>query len=903
MVVAGAMSTRAASEPRITESFEQTPLKEVFAILKRKYQVRIAFSERLVKGVTVTGEFRDLGVDRVLQVLLEGTRVTHEFIFPNAIIIKKKPADQQQRALSGVLRDNETGEQLPFALVSEVQSGRSTTTNEDGFFSLVVTDDSVQLNVSYIGYADTTIFVGGPTTRRLNIELSPSYNQLGEVVVTGASDNISSPDGYGEIDLNPKLVRRMPQTAERDVFRLLQLLPGVSGANELSSGLSIHGGTANQNLILFDGFSVYHQDHLFGYFSAINPYAVKSVRTLKTGYPANYGGRSSGVVQFTGNDGSASRFSGRFAANLLSFNGALETPLGANTTVFLSGRRSHTDFIQSFLFDRIFNLYARQLAQEDAVVEDQKFDPDFYYDDFNFKLSTKLNPRDLVSLSFYQSDDRLAYNEEITLRYPEDTLNVNDDRGVIDWGNLGASLRFARIWNNTDASEVILNFSDYSSNYEEFSEQRWYAEDELFEETDLTTMQSNGIRDLGIKVSQESSFGNFTLNAGAEASLFNVALENVQNNELLTSKNQRDFWIGTVYLQSFTSISPRLRLGLGSRVNYSNGRSKTYWEPRFSLSYKPNERWVFRTSTGIYSQFINQVNTRNVLQGSRDLWVLADETVPVQIASHFSIGGNYSLQGFSFDFNLYHRRFQGVLDYAFQRGNLITEYTDYEQLFFEGDGRGTGLELLVKKETPHFVTWLGYTVSKVQNRFSQLNQGRWFAADHDQRHEINVYLSRKVKNFNVFASWVFATGRPWSEFLQQMDPQGRETGVILVNSNNRNSERLPAYDRLDVGVSSTWELAGVTLEASAHIFNLYDKDNVHSIQLVPLPAPMNRGPASPPPPPPPPPPGGGPGGPDGMPPPPPPRDMRSRGPGELAFTNVENGLMGFTPSLSLEIRF
>jgi len=390
----------ARSEPVINEDFQDTPLKEVLSILKKKYKVRIAYSVRLIEGKRVTAKLDDIKLEEALGQILEGLSLDYQYIKPGAVILKKAKETALSAQINGEIFDSRTGERLPFAVVTDLESGNATTTNEEGYFSLETTSSDPRLNISYIGYFDTLFTASDFQNRRLMIGVRSSYQTLGEVVVSGSSDNFSSPNGYGEIDLNPNLVRRTPQTAEKDVFRILQLLPGVVSTDELSSGLSINGGTAEQNLILFDGFSIYHQDHLFGYFSAINPYAIKSVRTLKTGYSASYGGRSSGIVQFTGNDGNNGRIAGKFGLNLLSANLGLEVPISDNTTTFLSARRSYTDFYSSFLFDRIFDLYYEDLTNVDAIIESQDYQPEFYYDDLNFKITSRIGARDLMSFSF-----------------------------------------------------------------------------------------------------------------------------------------------------------------------------------------------------------------------------------------------------------------------------------------------------------------------------------------------------------------------------------------------------------------------------------------------------------------------------------------------------------------------
>ena len=908
----------------IREDFQNTPLKEVLGILKKKYKVKIAYSVRFIEGKEVTAKLNGLNLEQAMDQILRGQALDYQYIAPNAVILKKSKVSETSSQVNGEIFDSQTGERLPFAVVRDLESGKATTTNEEGYFSLSTTNAEARLSIAYIGYFDTLIIAKDFQNRRLMIGVRSSYQTLGEVVVAGSSDNFSSPDGNGEIDLNPNLVRRTPQTAEKDVFRMLQLLPGVVSTNELSAGLSINGGTAEQNLILFDGFSIYHQDHLFGYFSAINPYAIKSVRTLKTGYSAKYGGRSSGIVQFTGNDGNDSRIAGKFGLNLLSANLGLEVPITDNTTTFFSARRSYTDFYSSFLFDRIFGLYYEDLTNVDAVIQSQDYQPEFYYDDLNFKITSRIGARDLVSFSFYNSNDRLDFNEHLVVQYPEDTVARESNLGAIDWGNTGTSLQLMRLWNDTDFSHFTFSYSDYGSNFREESQEEITIAGDPFTTLNANSIQSNGIEDLGARLSHEAQFSNVIWQVGGEFSFYNTFIRNTLNDEPLIEKRQAGATLSTLYAQADIRLRPTTKLGIGVRSTYASGRGQTYLEPRLSLVEELNPYLSLRASVGRYNQYVNQVISRNVLQGSRDLWVLSDEEVPVQLADHFTIGGSWQKDGFGLDMSVFHRNFSGLLYYAFIQGNEITQFTNYEESFFEGDGRATGLELLLKKESSTFSGWVSYTLGRSDAKYDDLNGGQWYSADQDQRHEINFYLSKKLGPFNLYSTWIYGSGRPYSTFGGGNDNrEDRRGDVIIINTSQINNLRLDDYHRLDFGVSAVWKWGRTEVEGNVHLFNVYDRKNIGSVQLNPIPGPApgenpalngGDGPSDDGPPPPPDggPPDGGPPG-DGGPPPgdgPPPgmggppsggdrgnRDMRQ------GFTATENVLMRFTPSLSIEIRF
>ena len=177
---------------------------------------------------------------------------------------------------------------------------------------------------------------------------------LTEIVVAAQAEEqlIKSSTGISRVSMTPLAMATLPSFGQKDVFRSLQLLPGVSGSNEASSGLYVRGGTPDQNLVLFDGFTVYHVDHLFGFFSAFNPDAIKNVQLYKGGFESKFGGRLSSVVELTGKDGNAEEFNMGLGASLLSVNGYAESPFAKGKgTILVAGRRSFQSNFYSNLFD------------------------------------------------------------------------------------------------------------------------------------------------------------------------------------------------------------------------------------------------------------------------------------------------------------------------------------------------------------------------------------------------------------------------------------------------------------------------------------------------------------------------------------------------------------------------
>ena len=261
---------------------------------------------------------------------------------------------QSTRRLNGVVRDSATGETILYADVTAVEPRSTVTTNYDGRFTLLrMPDDSFTVRIEALGYAplEQRLSAGG---RAMEFLLARRAVTLEAIQVTAAARDVELTEHAAQVALSPAQVAALPSVGQPDVFRALQLLPGISSSGDGSSGLYVRGGTPDQNLVLFDGMTVYHIDHFFGLFSAFNNDAIKDVRVFTAAFPARYGGRVSSVLDLTGKVGDEQRFRLQGGASLLSADAVAEVPLGKGSWL-LSARRSYTDLLRTPLYQKLFD--------------------------------------------------------------------------------------------------------------------------------------------------------------------------------------------------------------------------------------------------------------------------------------------------------------------------------------------------------------------------------------------------------------------------------------------------------------------------------------------------------------------------------------------------------------------
>ena len=705
---------------------------------------------------------------------------------------------------------------------------------------------------------DAALQLTGPLTTSVDFTLTPEF--ASDVTVVAEVPMLDATDDVSRIELAPEQVSVLPSLGERDLFRAFQLLPGISGSNETSSGLYVRGGTPDQNRVEYDGFRVYHVDHLFGYFSAFNMDAVDTVELSKGGFEARHGGALSSVMEISGKSGRLDRAGGSFGAGLLSFNGVYETPLFSNRgSALLAVRRS----FQGPLYDRILNLYDNSPAPGPAPgggggpagggfgpggggrFSTFSSQPASSFYDINGKLLFNPSANDSVSLSLYRGNDNLDNSRSLTLPEglferlrergidpaergldPSGTLDIRDVR---DSGNTGVGLVWSRQWRPGVLSEVSLGYSLFEDvqdrsrqlgSSDNPSAEGNQVEDLTFRATMPITLGVGHTLEGGVEVTENRLAYNLMAGPGRGARPDAGALASVLDRDergRLTAAFLQDRWL----------IGSKLILVPGVRATSFDRTGGWYTEPRLAATLFLTDAFKLKTAAGRYYQFTNRITREDVLQGNREFWSLSDgTTVPVAEATHLVGGASYERGGLLFDAELFRKDLSDLTQFA-PRFAAASDDLDYDDFFYRGTGTARGAEFLVQKQSGRHTGWASYTLSEVEESFRGL-QAAPFPATHDQRHEMKLVNLYRAGDWHLSQTWIYASGKPYTE------PVGLESvelpfggAIDRVVTGVKNGGRLPAYHRLDVAINREFffrdALRGVF---SVTLFNLYNRQNV-----------------------------------------------------------------------------
>lgn len=745
---------------------------------------------------------------------------------------------QDSRQVSGRITDEATGEPLSAVTVTVAGSRIGSSSNTDGYFMLTgIPRDTFTLRFSCIGYRPLDYPLGNDASLSgLRIRLTADAGALKEVVVTGESTaRFKLNQQIGMIRMNPKMIASLPSLGEKDIFRAFQLMPGVSAGNEQSAGLYVRGGTPDQNLVVFDGFTVYNVDHLFGFFSAFNANAIKDVQLYKGGFDAKYGGRLSALMEITGKEGNKNAFNAGIDAGFLSVNGFVETPLGKKMSALVTYRRSFaTSFYDKLKDQATIDNSRNQSGRLSGIGERFRGQADVqsYFSDLNAKLTFRSDAGDVFSWSFYSGKDHMDNSIEarggswISRRLSSFFANTTD---VASWGNTGTSLKWSKQWSPALYSHTLVSYSNYFSERE--NTLRSVITDSLGVDRHFQSgaIEDNQLYDYAVRTDWEWTVSPFQrLGFGVQYNYQDISYQYSRNDTLTLIDRQTQGNTLAFYLEDKISLADhKLLLVPGVRVTSFSPTGKWYMEPRIRGDFQLSERVKLKASAGQYYQFAKRVIREDVLRGSRDFWLLTDdERIPVSFSRQYSAGASWENAKFLIDAEVYVKKMEGLSEYTlrFQPTGGTANYADF---FYEGTGEARGIDLLIQKKAGRYNGWIGYTLAEVTHDFDVYGPDK-FPASNDIRNEFKTVHNYRLGRFDFSLSWMYMTGKPYTA------PTGGYqitlldgTKVDYLNVSAKNALRLPDYHRMDVAVTLNFGQPGKFNGAiGLSLFNLYNQTNI-----------------------------------------------------------------------------
>jgi hypothetical protein len=751
--------------------------------------------------------------------------------------IKTNTIKQGNVVVSGYVRSDRSGEPITNASLFVDSLNRNVITNQEGYFTLTLPAGSHNLYVQSLGMQDAKFRVVIYSDGTLNLELKEHVALLKEVVVSAQKLANVNRVQLGVERLNIEAIKKVPAVfGEADILRAVLTLPGVKTVGEASTGLNVRGGSADQNLVLMNGATIYNPSHFFGMFAAFNPEIVKDVELYKSSIPAKHGGRLSSVLDIGLREGNKKEITGSAGIGIVTSRFNIEGPLVKDKTSFiLGGRTTYANWLMKLLPDEY---------------KDSK--ASFY--DVNLGISHRINAKNDLYFTGYVSNDQFNLATDTSYGYSNRNINLR--------------------WRHQFSTKMMANFS---------------AGTDYYEYSVKSTRNKVNAYSLGFDINQVNLRGDFsyvaspshTLEFGASSIRYKLHpgtyLPN--SNESLVTPDvvaPEQAMESAIYLSDRYTISSKFSISGGIRFSlfqYMGGRDVNYYAPgvprdestvieRKSFGsgnvintyqgpeYRASARYAFSPSFSIKAgynsqrQYIHMLSNTTVMAPT-DVWKLSDPNIKPQRGDQVSLGlyKNFKSNTVETSAEVYYKKIRDYLDYKPGATLILNHHIETDVI--NTRGKAYGAELMIKKTSGKLNGWVSYTYSRILLQVDDptvslpVNNGKWYPANYDKPHDVTAIGNFKVNHrFSLSLNMTYSTGRPITL------PIGRYfyAGSQRVLYAERNSYRIPDYFRTDFSMNidgnhkvkqrthNSWTIGVYNLTGRRNPFSVYYVSEAGQVQ-------------------------------------------------------------------------
>ncbi|MBT6161924.1 MAG: TonB-dependent receptor [Flavobacteriaceae bacterium] len=742
----------------------------------------------------------------------------------------------QDQVLTIIVTDTET--QLPLQdvniLINPCACGGIT--NMNGVFSKKLKPDTYQISIQYLGYGNQAQEVVLTKNTELNISLSPAEETLSEIIVLARrrNKNVETPQ-MGVLEVSARDLIKLPTPlGEFDVLRSMTMMAGVNSSGDVSNGISIRGGSLDQNLMLFESAPVFNPTHLFGLISVFTPDVISGVNVYQANIPARYGGRIASVVDVKVKSPLTDKTTVEGGIGLISSRLTLTTPLIKDKLFLLTGGRAgFTDFLFPLLIPRLKNTKANFIDSTTKLM---------FLPNANNQVSyTYFNTNDFYQLDLITNIENInaAANQYdfVTSNHTFRWLHTFENTTSLTAKVISSSYRPKNLFPEADSDNVIT----FDSRIQNWSNQLEFA-DQRSEKLDFyvgAQWNANTINPGSLDPGVGNSINPVSL--GIEKSLEISAFTNLNWNpfeslSVSAGLRQTFYQLQGPYQQATYDTN-------GNRtdvVDFADGAEVVSYnnlEPRLGARYLLGENSSLKMSYARLHQYVQNIyNTATPLPTSR--WKMSDRYILPQKNDTYGLGYYIDFDNDNYEFGVegYYRDTENNLTYKPGANFFLADFLERE--ITQADGKTYGVEVSARKSLGKINGFFNYTYSRsllktneaeLQNR---INNNNWFTSDFDRPHTVNANINFEGDAYNSFNfTFTAQTGRPYS-IANGIFEQDNQTIPIFLE---RNNSRLPTYHRLDF----SWKIA-YSKDPSKRfksdwvftLYNVYSRKNPYNIYFT-----------------------------------------------------------------------
>ena len=702
--------------------------------------------------------------------------------------------------ISGTVFEAESGLPLPGVVIFDENTSTYVRSDARGRYRISLPLGENLINYNAESKEDLTLKLDIKSDGDLDVVMTEKILLLKGSIVSAESMRQHRTTVMGVESVSMSTLGKIPSAfGEGDIIKAVLTLPGVKSVGEASGGFNVRGGSADQNLILYNDNTIYNPSHLFGMFSAFNPDLVDQVELYKSSIPAQYGGRISSVLSVSTKEGDKDRIKGSLGIGLLTSRGHIEGPIGDKTTFVAGLRTTYSDWMLRLFPDN--SAYAGGGAS---------------FTDANLGVTHHFNERHSLQAFGYYATDRFSFSGDTTFRY----------------NNLNASLVYRYKGDDGRSAKLSAGYDQYRNIV---GAHEWKSG-----AYDLTTY----IRQAFLKAGAVVPVGSHSISFGADATGYlldpGILTPFGEDSQVNPTSLARDKGLeGALYVSDDWEITEQFSVDAGLRYSafLALDPSKFYGGPEFRLStkYSPARTLSFKAGFNTLRQYIHLIsNTASV--SPMDTWRLSSANIAPTTGWQGAAGAYWTLLGAGVDISLegYYKHSRNGLDY--KNGAMLSMNPKLHEDLVPVQGKAYGVELMIKKPAGRLTGWFSYSYSRSllretsdRSTLQAINHGEWYNAPHDKPHEFKLAGNFAITHrYSISVNVDYSTGRPTTV------PIGRYyyDGAWRLAYSERNSYRIPDYFRIDAALNID---PGHYIKAFAHtsitlgVYNITGRKNAYSV--------------------------------------------------------------------------
>ena len=834
-------------------------LTQYFRTQEQTASVRFYFIDNWIDKIVFKENFESKSLRLGLYELFEGTDLAWIEINPHMVVIIKDPSQALRRnsivntavqgqkkidrLIIGTYEGQKTGSQVsltgkvvdakmnaPMAGVSVYAADlqRGTSTKSDGTYELHLPSGPHIVTFSHINFDDRVTDLEIYENGKLDITLEEVPTLLQEVTVSDQSRRDFLTKNIGLTQINIAAIKKAPSMlGEADIIKQIQTLPGVTTVGEAASGFNVRGGSVDQNLILYDGLPVFNTSHVFGFFSSFNAEAIRDAAFYKGGIPADFGGRTSSVLDIHSKEGSYDKWHGNAGIGIVSCNFLLQGPIVKDkTSIVASVRTTYSDWLINTVRSNYINLDKSKVSFYDASA----------------KLTHLFSQRTKLTLSSYLSHDQFILRGDTTFQWDTQLNSLRLDHSISKAVNSSLMIGYGKysydVFDKNPATGFDLSYTlRYPTAKLDFYIQKEKHEFNVgaqsiyydFSPGTLTPSSPESDKKF-IQMDKQQS-----LESGFYASDQFDLFKPLHVDAGLRYSVFQSMGPGNVF--TYQSGRPKETVTVTDTLQFKKGENiKTYanWEPRLSLRYDLSPFSNIKLGYNRMVQYLHVITNTTAITPV-DIWQPSGYHFKPQMADQVSVGYNHSFRskGYDWSVEVYYKKMHNVLD--FKDGAVLLLNPQLEADLLQGDGRAYGAETQIIKNTGRLTGSLSYAYARSFRTFQSIypeetiNGGKEYKSNFDQPHVVTTQWKYTISRKYFFTgAFTYHTGRPVT-----LPQSAFSVGNFTVSAfSDRNQFRVPDYHRLDLAIGMEGnhrrkKMFDVTWILS--VYNVYGRKNPYSV--------------------------------------------------------------------------